>query len=178
LSPNTHDRLPVSEIFNHIWVNKHIERNKESTIDITNSSLIHNSSDKLFDMVINRIQKKNSKKQIRTLDRISPIQEINEENYSILRDIKEIGRQIESKDSKYPRRTKTDIIEKGLFKQYDDNDEWRGISKRTSSNILSSSQRYRNKINCNNTSNECSTQTEVKEESTWSKFMKIFQCGG
>ncbi len=105
------------------------------------------------------------------MDRISPIEEIKEENFSILKDLKEIGREIDSKDFKYSRQSN-----KMHNISVDYNMELLGNTCR-SAHTINNLQKMERKLKRNNTIYECSTQTDIGNESIWSSFMKIFQCG-
>ena len=179
----------IKDVFVHPWVYKFLDKSKESTLDTINTTFFHNTTDKIFDMVINRIQKKKKNKlilkveksekvhkQISTLERISPIKEIAEESQSMLREIREIGKQIDMNNKKFDQLTmKTnkmkEKIEKSISIDYSkENFSDIKIKKRQSSYF--SIPDYTNNLLIKN---EISTQTEVRE-TTWSKFLKLFQC--
>ena len=188
--------MNVMDIFTHPWVCKYLDKNKESTLDTINTTFSHNTSDKLFDMVLNRIQKKKNKNKIvlrvetekklkptSSLERISPIKEINEESNSMLKDLREIGKQIESNNKKFDLiHMKTnklkEKIEKSISIDSNYNNELfkdRTNLNRRSSFLNNTSQNYKSKLIDEYVKNECSTQTEARE-SAWCRFLNLFRC--
>jgi hypothetical protein len=87
--------------------------------------------------------------------------------------LKEIGREINSKDGKY-RTKKSNQVQNNLV---DYNIEFFGNNTRRSTCNVNDIKINKRKFKRNNTISECSTQTELGDESAWSRFMKIFQCG-
>jgi hypothetical protein len=185
--------MQVKEIFDHPWVRRYSPKPEEPSI------LNQSVTDKLFDIVIERIQKKkklNTTKLVRNEKiilkiekethpelRISSIKEIEDESQSMLKEIQEIGKQLDDYNTRVNRVQKNT---KKLKEKFEKSSTMDFTAKNEYDQLFNSRDSVHKKkisfdimMDSNNASekNECSTQTEnERSPSTWANFMKLFQC--
>jgi hypothetical protein len=176
--------MHVKEIFSHPWVRKF----NKSPDDSLNSSV----TDKLFDLVVDRIQKKKKnntskfknqkivlKVEKEPVSRISAIKEVEYESHSMMKEIQEIGKQIEDHTERVERINKKtnrlrEKLEKSSTMDFTTKFDYDHVELFNSRDEVFHKKKNKNKKSFDIhiaerdifNKSECSTQTEQGENST------------
>jgi hypothetical protein len=184
--------MQIRDVFSHTWV-KRFTKPEEPSL---NQSFL---TEKLYDIVFGRMEKKKKlntsriknqkivlkiEKEIQPEFRVSSIKEIEDESQSMLKEIQEIGKQLDDYNHRVNKVHKNTKRLKEKMEKSSTMDFTNKVDDQINELFISTDSMHKKKIsfdimieNSSSMKNECSTQTESeKSNSTWNSFLKLFQC--